>query len=160
MIAPRLLSTYLRDHHAGSVLGVLLARRVLDSSRGTAYADELARLAAEIEEDRDSLEALMEGLGVSRDRFKDLAAIAAERAGRLKPNGRLLSYSPLSRLLELEGLLLGVSGKLALWRSLRRLHGDVVAGIDVAALASRAESQRERIEELHLRAAEEALRSD
>ena len=39
-----------------------------------------------------------------------VAGWVAEKAGRLKLNGSLLTYSPLSRLVELEGLSLGVEG--------------------------------------------------
>jgi hypothetical protein len=45
----------------------------------------------------------------------------AEKAARLKLNGRLLSRSPLSSLEELEMLRLGVEGKAAGWRTLRTL---------------------------------------
>jgi len=44
-----------------------------------------------------------------------------EKAARCKPNGRLFRRSPLSNLIELEGLLLGVQGKAADFRALRRL---------------------------------------
>jgi hypothetical protein len=160
MSVSRLHSIYLRDHHAGAMAGTSLARRIAGSNEGTAYGDEIARVAGEIEEDRRALEAVMKGLGVSQDQLKDVAAAAGERLGRLKPNGRWRSYSPLSRLLELEGLGLGIAGKLALWRSLRQLHGDVVAGIDIPELEARAQGQAERVERLRLRAAAEALRSD
>ena len=56
----------------------------------------------EIEEDRDTLQKLMDAFEIKRDRPKLLAAWTGEKLGRLKPNGRLLSYSPLSRLIELE----------------------------------------------------------
>ena len=40
------------------------------------------------------------------------------RSAALKLNGQLLQYSDLSRLLELEGLGLGIHGKMDLWRGL------------------------------------------
>ena len=42
----------------------------------------------------------------------------AEKLGRLKPNGQILGYSPLSRLVELETLALGITGKRSLWEAL------------------------------------------
>ncbi len=54
----------------------------------------------------------MEKLQVKRDHLKVLAGWVAEKLGRLKPNGQLLGYSPLSRLVELEALALGITGKL------------------------------------------------
>jgi hypothetical protein len=76
---------------------------------------------------------------------------------RLKPNGALVGYSPLSRVLDLEGLTMGITGKLELWRSLdASVKGDL-SGIDLARLIERAEDQRDRVEDLRIRAAREAL---
>ena len=147
------LAIYLNDHLAGATAGVELARRAASNNRGSDYGRVLSAVARDIEQDRATLEALMERLGVGRDRVKTAAAWAAEKAGRLKLNGHLLSYSPLSRLEEIEFLLLGVSGKLAMWRALDHAIG----GIELQELEARAESQRERLEGLRLRAAREAL---
>lgn len=160
MTAPKLLAIYLQDHHAGSAVGVSLARRAAGANAGNEYGDELERLAGEIEADKDSLERLMDSLEVGRDRVKDTAGWLGEKAGRLKRNGRWLDYSPLSRQFELEGLLLGVTGKLSMWRALRAVHGDVIEGTNVAELEARADDQRERLERLRLRAARDALASD
>ena len=59
----------------------------------------------------------MAQLSFEGSRLKELVALAGEKVGRLKPNGQVRGYSPLSRLLELETLSVGISGKLALWRS-------------------------------------------
>lgn len=149
------LGIYLQDHHAGSTSGLELARRARQSNQGTVYGDFLSRLADDIAADRRALEGVMEDLGVDTDRAKDGAAWVGEKLGRLKTNGQLLGYSPLSRLVELEGLALGVSGKLALWRALRLVADDEPA-LDAARLerlVERAESQQEGIEEHRLRAA-------
>jgi hypothetical protein len=83
----------------------------------------------------------------------------AERIGRVKPNGRIVGYSPLSRLLELEGLEGGVEAKLALWRSLRATASErpELDQGDLDRLADRAERQRSELTELQLRAAELAF---
>ena len=113
------LPIYLNDHYAGSTAGVELAKRAAKNNRGDAeFGPPLTRLASEIEEDRDTLKRIMDGLGVSEDRVKATLFWVGEKVGRLKPNGELLQFSPLSRVVELEGLLTGVSGKLSLWRSL------------------------------------------
>ena len=57
----------------------------------------------QIEEDVDALRDLMARLGVKPDRVKEAMGWTAEKLGRLKLNGQLLGYSPLSRLVELEG---------------------------------------------------------
>ena len=155
-----LLATYLNDHLAGATAGRELARRTASSnSASDLYGPPLRDLAEEIDADRDSLLALMRALGVGVDHVKVLAGWGAEKAGRLKPNGRLLSYSPLSRLVELEALSLGVRGKLALWDSLLATHGEDprLAGFDLAKLARRARAQQKTLERLRLAASAEAL---
>jgi hypothetical protein len=153
------LAIYLNDHLSGAVGGVQLARRVARANRGSPYGDQLARLAEEINEDRRTLQSVLKQLGVRADPIKLLGAVGAEIVGRLKLNGELLRYSPLSRLEELEILLLGVQGKAALWRALRDARGDDprLADLDFDELARRATSQRQRLERLRQRAAGEAF---
>jgi hypothetical protein len=55
---------------------------------------------------------------VSGGDLKRVAALFTERAGRSKLNGHLLTYSPLSRVLELETLMSAVRGKQSLWVAL------------------------------------------
>src|SRR5258705_4164882 len=117
-----LLAIYLNDHLAGSAAGADLAGRVAAENRSDGrFAAALERLAAEIREDRDTLRALMDELDVGIDRAKQLVAWKAEKAGRLKLNGRLLGYSPLSRVEELEAVRLGGTGKRMLWIALDEL---------------------------------------
>jgi hypothetical protein len=151
------LATYLNDHFAGSTLGIELAGRLVGNNADNEFAPALRELRDEIAEDRETLQRLMTGLGVNRDRLKVAAAWSAEKVGRLKPNGHLTSYSPLSRLEELEMLSLGVEGKLAMWSLLRHTQGPTVASIAFDPLIERANSQRERLEQLRHRASEQAL---
>ena len=99
----------------------------------------------------------MERLGVKPSAVKDAAGWTAEKLGRLKPNNSLLSYSPLSRVVELEGLVIGVTAKLALWEAMRTAVGERLDGIEFAELAERAGDQRARLETLRRRAAAEAF---
>ena len=161
----RLLGIYLNDHFGGSTGGVEMARRSRDANDGTDFGPPLTVICREIEEDRATLETVMEELGIDRSRLKPALAWLGEKVGRLKPNGRLRGYSPLSRVLELEGLSMGIVGKTELWRTLSGLGLDQRAGVDFEALAGRAEEQRQAIADLHQVAvavldapAEEALR--
>src|SRR5690349_6467802 len=95
-----LLPIYLNDHLAGANAGRDLARRAAHSNQGTELGDFLDWLAGEVEADRAQLVDVMERLDVSRDPLKAGAGWLAEKLGRLKPNGRLLEYSPLSRVIE------------------------------------------------------------
>ena len=155
-----LLGIYLNDHLAGATGGVELARRALRNNRGTLYEPDLARLVGEIDEDRVTLERLMERLRIPRSPVKVPVAWALEKVGRLKPNGRLLEYSPLSRVVELELLASGVETKRALWLSLQTLARDGIdLGVDVEELIARARRHRRLIERRRVQAAAEAFGS-
>jgi hypothetical protein len=152
MKRPELLGIYLNDHLAGSTAGVETARRARGSNEGNEFGAPLARLCEEIESDQESLEAVMKECGVSRSRIKPAIGWLGEKLGRLKPNGQLRGYSPLSRVVELEFLLVGITGKLRLWVLLDEVVGED-SSTDFKALAARAEDQRSRVEALQVRAA-------
>jgi len=157
----RYLGIYLNDHLAGAAVGVGVARRLRQSNEGDAeMARPLADVCGEIEADRATLEGLMEQLGIRRGKVKPALAWAGERLGRLKPNGQLSGYSPLSRLIELELLAVGITGKMQLWNALERALGERVGGLDLTELAERAARQRDMVAELQLLAATRALRTD
>lgn len=155
------IGIYLSDHFAGSVTGIELARRAASNNRGNEFGPSLARIADEIDEDIESLEELMTRLGAGRDLLKERLAWSGEKLGRLKLNGQLFGYSPLSRLVELEALALGVTGKLALWRVIKHAFGDDprLQGFDVDRLIHRAREQRTSLENLRLIAARTAFES-
>jgi hypothetical protein len=149
----RLVGIYLRDHLAGSVVALELLERSARSNATSELGAFLTRLRAEIGEDQEALLDVMRTLGVEPSRVKNGLAWAAEKAGRLKLNGRLLRYSPLSRLLELETLEAGIVGKRSLWTNLEVLDDPRLAGVDLRRLVERAETQRAAVEEWRRRAA-------
>ncbi|WP_405977582.1 hypothetical protein [Streptomyces sp. NBC_00158] len=148
--APELLGIYLNDHLTGANAGTELLRRAARTHRGTALGPPLAALAREVAEDRESLRAVMAGLGVPEARGRAALGRLAEKAGRLKTNGRLFSRSPLSDVLELEAMRLGVEGKACMWRALRSLAdtGAPVDGARLDGLLRRAERQSRILETL------------
>lgn len=152
------LAIYLNDHLAGSVVGVELCKRARASNEGSELGETLAEICAEIEADQRTLRQLMDHLLVAESRIKPVGAWLAEKLGRLKLNGQLHGYSPLSRVVELEGLETGVAGKQMLWKTLGQKLGDRrPSGFDFEALAARAQAQRERIEACRLDAAATAF---
>jgi hypothetical protein len=153
----KLLAIYLNDHLAGATVGTSLSKRIAGQNRDNEFGPVFERLHEEIDEDRDVLRAVMRKVGAKEDPVKRVVAFVAERAGRLKLNGSLVSYSPLSRVVEIEGLALGVTGKLALWRSLGEVQAEELTEFDFAALAVRAEAQQETIEGQRLAAVRVAL---
>lgn len=155
----RMLATYLNDHLAAGTAGLELARRAAAGNEGTPYGPALAELAREIEQDLDSLRELMERLGVRADPVKRALAWAGEKAGRLKPNNRLFSYSPLSRVIELEALSAVVAAKRSLWQALDRIapHDERLSPADLSGLIARAERQLAVLDELRPPAATDAF---
>lgn len=141
----RYLAIYLSDHLAGAIAGWELAKRATKNNQGTPLEAFVSRLATDIDDDRQSLEKLMREMGIRKDLLKDAAAWVAEKVGRLKFNEKLIGYSGLSRLVELEGLSLGVEGKLTLWRNLMQIRGryPALAGDRLDEFMRRAENQRE-----------------
>ena len=154
----KLLGIYLNDHLAGSTVGLEVAGRSASSNRGNEFGAFLEHLRGEIEYDRRALEELMDRLEIGKDPVKRAVAWVAEKAGRLKLNGQITGYSPLSRLVELEGLAIGVTGKLSLWQVLQELRDEPeLADFDVDRFIARAREQLEGLEEHRRRAGRLAL---
>jgi len=153
------LGIYLNDHLAGATAGLELARRVAGARQVPATGPELQRFAEEVAGDRAALLRIMGALGVPVRSYKVWAAWAGEKAGRLKPNGHLMTRSPLSNLEELEMLRLGVEGKAAGWRTVRVLadrDGRLDAG-ELDELIARARRQADFLEEARVRAAQQVI---
>jgi hypothetical protein len=151
------IAIYLNDHLAGATVGVEVARRAANSNKGNEFGAFLQRLAGEVEEDRKVLRSVMSELGVNVNRAKQAAAWGSEKIGRLKPNGQLVGYSPLSRVVELEFLAIGITGKLGMWRAFQHVLEVPLTSADLASLIERADRQRTDVEEYRLRAAAEAF---
>ena len=142
------LRIYMNDQLALGILWREMARRAARENRGSDAGAALADVATQIAEDVRTFEDLMSRLGLRRNPIKAALAIAAERAGRLKLNGALRAYTPLSRFAELEFLVMGIEGKKQLWTTL----GDLallsarLPDVDFSRLVERAEAQRAALE--------------
>ena len=155
----QLLRIYLRDHEAASVGGLELFRRSTKANHGTPYAAELQRLTNEVKLDRDALRDICGQFDVTFNKVGQALAYAGVTVGRLKTNGRIFSYSPLSRVIELEAMSSGVLSKLRLWESLLRV-ADADSRLDKAALHRHvvdANNQLDALRRLHEQAIEDAF---
>jgi hypothetical protein len=155
----RHLAIYLNDHLAGATAGVALAERCRKSNNSGELGVFLRGLVSEIADDRTTLVQLMERLSVPQSKPKIVLASLGEKLARLKLNGRLVRYSPLSRFVELEALSIGIEGKRCLWVGLAPVAAvdQRLRDFDLAELAERARSQRGRLEPHRLEAAERAF---
>jgi hypothetical protein len=158
-VPARYLPIYLNDHLAALTLGVLLAHRARAANDGD-LGQFLESLHGQLEEDRQWLLALMRRLGIAPSAAKVAGAYAAERLGRLKPNGHVISYSPLSRLVELDALAGSLAAKAAFWVSLQQVPDERIDAQELERLAERAREQRDRLEPHRVAAAATAVGLD
>jgi hypothetical protein len=139
---PDLLTVYCNDHLAAATGGTELVSRMLGRHRGTSYERPLEQLLDELREERAALRTTMGALGLPVRQYKLVATWVAEKLSRGKLNGRLLSRSPLSDLIEFEFIATAVLAKRAGFETLRAL-GEVDGRID-AALFERLIDQADR----------------
>jgi hypothetical protein len=116
-----LLAVYANDHLAASVGGIELVRRMLGQHRETDHEGPLTQLLGELQEENTSLEALMRSVGFPVRRYKQVLLWVGEKVSRAKLNGRLVSRSPLSDLIEFEFLASAVRGKRSGFETLREV---------------------------------------
>ncbi len=120
-----LLGVYVNDHLAAATGGIELVCRMLGVHRGARWERPLEQLLDELREERSALLRVTRALGVPVRQYKQVGVWLAEKVSRAKLNGRLLSRSPLSDLVEFEFLASAVRGKRSGFESLR-----VVAEVD------------------------------
>jgi hypothetical protein len=155
--ATRFLGIYLDDHVALLVGGCELVQRTLRATtEPAAVRSFLERLLPELRDDRAAAARAARAAGRSPSKLKQRLAWIAEKAGRAKLNGSVTSRSPLSLLVELEGVaaVLGISA--ARWRTLERVGPEELRG-DAARRASRAGERLAELEELRLGVVESVL---
>ena len=159
MADERSIDVYLNDHLGGATLGTDLADQIQEMNEGTPLGELMARLSAEIEEDRRTLVDLIERLDGSKSPVKQVAGWLAEKAGRTKFSGMTSGDPQLGTFLALESLTLGVRGKWCMWRALKEVQGEYepLGKMDLDALMVRAEAQVEALERERVTAAKRAL---
>ena len=114
-----LLGIYANDHLASSTGGIELVSRMLSVHKGSRYEEPLEQLLSELREEKASLRSMMSALDIPVRQYKQLGVWVAEKLTRAKLNGRLISRSPLSDLVEFEFLASGVRAKRSGFETLR-----------------------------------------
>lgn len=154
-----LLQTYLSDHLTGATAGRARVRKMAQWYAHTTVGPDLAEVADQIEDEHERLEDLISQLGLTQPLPKIALARVGELVGRLKANGRVLTGSPMSPLLELELLRSAVNGKQGLWETLAEYSDEL--GLDAEEfreLAERAGTQSDVLTRLHGEVRSQALR--
>jgi hypothetical protein len=157
MDTQRRLRIYLNDHLATTIVARELAKRSFGRNRGSELGTFLEGYLEDHSRERAVLVEAMRRMGVAPQTLKVVAAWAAERVGRLKPNGQLTGYSPLSRLVEIEGLLALVRGARSMWLVLARLDDRRLRGLDLLERAERTERHMAELERIELEFVPEAI---
>lgn len=117
----KLLGLYLSDHLAGATAGLGRIERMAKDFADTPVRDQLEGLVVEVRRERELLTGLIHDLGSRQRRQRQAAAWLAEHAGRLKLNGRWLSRSPMTLVLESELMRAAVLAKIGGWQTLEEL---------------------------------------
>jgi hypothetical protein len=120
----RLLRTWVQDRLAASTFAFALLKRMIRENRGTPFERPLQQIHEELRDERARLDELAGAIAAPPPLVKQTAAWLGEKVERFKPNGRLLRYSPLSRVLELEMLLSATYAREVSWRALDAIPDD------------------------------------
>jgi hypothetical protein len=92
---------------------------MLSTHKGDRFEQPLEQLLGELREEKAAYLGIMAALDVPVRQYKQLGVWVAEKISRGKLNGRLLSRSPLSDLVEFEFLASGVRAKRSGFETLR-----------------------------------------
>jgi hypothetical protein len=153
------LATYLNDHLAGATGAISLLDHLIETTQIANGKEFFTTIRAEVWADRQTLHDLLQRCGGELSGLRQVGGWIGERVNRFKlllddPNKNSL------HLLEpLEILSLGIQGKAALWRALAAAQSGLseLAGVDFAALESRANDQYARVEKRRIDAARQVL---
>nr|WP_204332009.1 hypothetical protein [Geodermatophilus sabuli] len=126
-----LLGIYTNDHLASATGGIELVTRMLGRHRGTSHEPRLEELLDELREERAALRTTMGALGIPVRQYKQAAVWIGEKLSRVKLNGRVLSRSELSDLVEFEFIATAVLAKRAGFETLRAI-GEADSRVDAA----------------------------
>jgi hypothetical protein len=144
------LATYLDDHLSGAQIAIQVLQSMRDDHEEPRLRAFAAKLMPDIESDVDTLRSIAEEVGAGPSVVKQAGGRLLETLARLKlgHNGS----TDLGTFESLELLLLGIHGKLCLWRALETASSwDArLSECDFRQLSSRAERQYAEVETLRI----------
>jgi hypothetical protein len=146
------LDSYLNDHLAGSISALELIAHWVKVHKGEPLGSFFAETEREIKADQDTLRDVMRALGVEESKMRQAGAWAAEKVGRARLIIAGDEQGSLGLVLTLEGLIMGVTGKKLMWRTLAAAKLPELNDYNFDEPQRRAEQQIERIEAERIRA--------
>ena len=146
------LVTYVNDHLGGARVALQLLEAMRDQHDDKNFRDFAEVMLPEIQKDDHTLRLIADKIGCGPSTFKEVGGWLLEKAARLKLGHTGTTDFAMFESLEL--LVLGIQGKLCLWRALlvaSRMDSRL-REFDFEALLARANQQYEEVEDrrLHL----------
>ena len=148
------LAAYLNDHLAGAVAALELVEHRRREYKNEPLGKLFESLKADIGADKETLRELMRSLGIEESTVRQTGAWAAEKVARARLK---IAGDESGLVLALEGLIMGISGKRMLWRSLALANVPNTSKWDFKQLQRRAEDQIERAEVERIQAVQRAF---
>jgi hypothetical protein len=146
------LVTYVNDHLGGARIALQLLEAMRDQHDDQNFRDLASVLLPAVRDDDHVLRAIAERIGPGPSPIKEVGGWILEKAGRLKLGHTGSTDFAMFESLEL--LVLGIHGKLCLWKALLVVSrtDSRLEGFDFEALSCRAQHQYDRVERnrLHL----------
>jgi len=133
------LRIYLNDHLALARGAEELAERCREENHGTDLGRFLSAIAGGFRDDQEAIREMLKAGRWRENAVKEAMAWLLEKAGRLKPNDRLIGYSDLSRVEELQALVLALQSMESFWDVLEVEEVATPAGLPVPSLVERRE---------------------
>ncbi len=151
------LSIYLNDHLAGSVAALEMIDHLTSENDETSLRAFLSALRTEVEADQETLKQIIAAVGANESVARQAVAWTMEKVTRLKLG--VSDAHDYGLLQALEALLLGITGKRALWEVLFSLQSttDSLYGFNLSGLIERAHAQAESVNDRRLALALEIM---
>ena len=156
------LTTYLKDHYAGSVGALELLDHLIETFEGKRLEQFFKSLRKEIDADQGTLQKLIKKLGTRESAVRKAGAWVAEKLARMKVRVNDSEKDQMGLFNALEALLIGITGKEALWSALEAASENVVSlgGVDYARLQQRAREQCDLVNARRLESAREVFKTE
>lgn len=145
-MSDRHLKTYLQDHLAGSETGVRLAKHCVAENRGQPLGDYARRLLRNLEADRVIVLELLDRLDAGTAPVRRSLSLMTATFAQLRLSR--LTHGELGRFETVEGLVVLINGRRALWRALEVLaeRDRRLKDLPFASLAHRAKQDLDEAE--------------
>jgi hypothetical protein len=151
------LDSYLNDHLAGSISALELIAHWVKAHKGEPLGSFFVQIEREIKADQQALRDVMRTLEVEESKVRKAGAWAAEKIGRARLTIAGDAPGGLGLVLTLEGLIMGVTGKKLMWRTLAVAKLPRLNSYNLEELQHRAEQQVARIEAERISAIHQAV---